>query len=109
MSGEVDKSTSSMSLSASPHAVKRHGGHVVLQGAIYGASSDSTVYVYRRYLGTTTTQLAATLTATSDGSNAFFTWRSGVLHKAAVFTASWDGDADALGASASVLVSVKKH
>ncbi len=107
VSGRVTKSTSAMTLTASPAAVKRNE-RVSLRGTIQGASSTATVRIYRRYLGGGTDQLVATVTAFEGDDGAVFTWRSGRMPKAAIYTASWGGDDSVLGASASLLVPLQR-
>ena len=108
LSGRTVKSASAMVLSASPAAVKRNH-RVSLHGTIQGVSSTATVHIYRRYLGTTKTTLVARVTAVGGSNGAFFTWRSGRMPRAAVYTASWDGDDFVLGAGASLLVPLRHH
>jgi hypothetical protein len=66
------------------------------------------VRIYRRYLGGGTDQLVATVTAFASDAGAIFKWCSGPMPKAAIYTASWDGDDSVLGASASLLVPLQR-
>jgi hypothetical protein len=108
VSGKTAKTAYPMTLSAAPATAKRNH-RVTLHGVVAGLSSPAKVHIYRRYLGTRTTKLVATLNAMPASDGAVFAWRSGRLRKPAVFSASWDGNDTVLGTGASVVVTFRRH
>ena len=108
ISEKASKTAYPMTLRATPKAVKRNH-RVTLHGTVTGLTSPEKVHIYRRYLGTKTIRLVATVMAVPAGDQAVFAWYSGRLPKSAVFSASWDGNDTALGASASIVVSLRRH
>jgi hypothetical protein len=115
IAGRVTKRATTMTLMATPARVKKHG-RVTLRGRIENLSTAAVVHIYRRYLGSAKSTQVGTVTAVPGGSWSF-AWRSGKLSKGAVFTATWDGTnasdptatSTTLGASASVLVPLRRH
>ena len=108
ISGKASKPAYAMTLLAKPAIVKKNH-RVTLRGSIVDLNAIAKVHIYRRYLGTKTTKLVATVTAMPIGSGAVFTWRSGRMSRPAVYSASWDGNDTVLGAGASVVVSLQRR
>jgi hypothetical protein len=105
--GNVSKPTAGLTLRARPARVFRWG-RATISGRFFAANGDTSVRVYRRYTGETTVVQVATVPVTVVDSMGSFAYRTGRLKKAAVFRVVWDGDAAALGATARVLVGLRR-
>ncbi len=105
--GGVSKQTPAMTLWAKPATVRK-GQRTRLTGVLGNVSSDATVMIYRRYLGTSARTLVATVSATAGGGSASFAHTTAALPRSAAFIAVYDGSDSALAGTASVTVRLKR-
>ena len=107
VNGDLSLSASQMLLRAQPKVVKRHS-RARLTGVIMGVSKATTVSLYESRVGTKTRRLVATVPVRkhADGTGTFSYVRKN-LKASTRFTAIWDGDDAALGATAKVVVRVR--
>jgi hypothetical protein len=106
VSGSLQLPTSVLRLHASPKTVD-YGRATVLSGTIELAAADTVVELYATPRGSTTRKLIATVPATASESIASFMYRVGNVRTTTRYTAVWAGDEANLGATGSVLVSMR--
>ena len=106
VSGSLQVPTSVLRLHASPKTVD-YGRATTLSGVIELAAADTVVELYATPRGRTTRTLIATVPATVSDSIASFAYRVSNVRTTTRYTAVWAGDAANLGATSSVLVTVR--
>jgi hypothetical protein len=112
LQGEADKSVAQLVMQASKHQVKLNGG-AQLSGMLMGPNAAATIDIYRQLAGTTIKTLiaqvpAAYMSLPGGGPGiCLFDYPLTNLRRTATYTASWDGDATHIGASAHALIKVK--
>ncbi len=106
VSGSLRLPTSLLRLHASPKTVD-YGRATVLTGTIEVAAADTVVELYATPRGSTTRRLIGTVPATTSESIASFMYRVSNVRTTTRYTAVWAGDEANLGATGSVLVTVR--